>query len=315
MNDRQENTFSMFLRVESRLDANLTIVSSVPALDTARLAFKSQIANIRATDLVATTTLTGIAQDKNNTKMVLIDACIQYAGSICAFAANNNNNTLYNEIYKSESDIKRLRDDQLPIYAQLLYDRLNTNLAALADFGINTGTLTNFNSIITYYNAVSQSPRSAMSTRKAAVADLKVQFKDVSNYLKKVIDKLVITLKPTHPFFVEEYLNDRNIYDDGGPSNTIQVYEGTLTPSQTSVVGAIPASTKDVRLEVLTSGTIEFGFTDNGVDFQGNTSTINGIGSSTPAITYFGTISAATQFMARNQNAINSVQYKVTFLR
>jgi hypothetical protein len=315
MNDTQENFFSMCLRVEARLDANPSIIASFAALETARLSFKSRIANIRATDLIATTTLTGIAEDKKNLRFTLIDSCIQYAGSICAFAGNNNNNTLYNEIYKSEYDIKRLRDDQLPTYSQLIADRLNTNLASLADYGITAGTITNFQNVIDSYNTVSQTPRTAIATRKAATANLKVQFKEIATFLKKVLDKLVITLKPTYPIFTEEYFYDRNIYDDGGASNALAIYEGSLTPSQSLVLGGIPEKTKFVRMQVLVAGVIDFGFTTNGTDFSGNIKTVGGPSESTFSINYFGTIDASTQFLAKNVSANMPVQYKVTMLK
>jgi hypothetical protein len=315
MTDRQENFFSMCLRVEARLDANPSIITTFAALETARLSFKSRIANIRATDLIATNKLTGVAEDKKALRLSLVDSCIQYSASICAFAANNNNNTLYNEVYKPESVTERLRDDQLPTYSQILVDRLNANLAGLAEYGITAGTITNFQSLIDSYNAISQTPRSAIATRKAAIANLKVQFKEVATFLKKVLDKLIITLKPTYPIFTEEYFYDRNIYDDGGASNVLAIYEGTLAPSQSLALGGIPENTAFVRMQVLQVGIIDFGFTTNGTDFSGNTKTVNGINESTFSINYFGTVEASTQFLAKNISASNPVQYKVTMLK
>jgi hypothetical protein len=180
---------------------------------------------------------------------------------------------------------------------------------------MDPSTITNFQNLIDAYTSVSQSPRSAASSRKAAVASLKVQFSDLRKFFKKVLDKLVITLKPNHPIFVEEYFNDRNIYDDGSPSNSLQTYEGTLTPSQILVLGTIPNGTSSIRLENLQSGIAEFGLSNNGIDFFGNTTTLNGIGTSTQALNYFGTPSATTQFLAKNQSPSNPVQYKVTMLK
>lgn len=57
MNNTQENFFSICLRVEARLDANPGTIASFAALETVGLAFKNRI----ATNLIATTTLTGVA--------------------------------------------------------------------------------------------------------------------------------------------------------------------------------------------------------------------------------------------------------------
>ncbi len=240
MNDYQENIFSMCLRVEARLDNNLTIVNTLAALATARTAFKTRIANIRATDLIATTPTTGVTQDKTAIRQTVVTACIQQSSALCAFATNNGNNTLYDEVYKSESDIGRLRDDQLPIYATLIAQRQTDNLAGLADYGVTAASITAFENLIALYTAASPTPRSAINTRKTAKANVKDQIKDISDFLKKVMDKLVLTFNTAEPDFVQQYFNDRNILDEGsgsgeGPSvpPTSIVLHGKVTDSVT----------------------------------------------------------------------------------
>lgn len=315
MNDKQENFFSMCLRVEARLDNNLPIVSTIAALNTARTSFKNRLANIRSLDLVATRVVTGATQDKKLVQQSLINSCVQFSSAICAFAASTNNNTLYQEVYKSPSAIEELRDDQLPTYANIILLRLNEYISSLSDYGITTSSISAFENLISVYSTATATPRSAIATRKTAVQELKVQFTETNKFLRKVLDKLMKSIESNYPTLVSQYFNDRNIYDDGGPSNTIQTYEGTLTPQQALVLSGIPANTNNVRLEVLTSGTIEFGFTNNGIDFIGNTRAVNGVGSTTPAISFFGSITATTQFLAKNQSTTNSNQYKVTFLK
>jgi hypothetical protein len=121
-----------------------------------------------------------------------------------------------------------MRDDQISTFAQLLHARADTHIANLADYGITPASLTDFQNLITAYTTTSQTPRTAISTRKTAIANLKQQFTDTNNWVKRVLDKLIISLKPDYPDFVAQYFNDRIIIDDGAHSVNVTV-SGILT--------------------------------------------------------------------------------------
>ena len=78
MIDSQENYMSMCLRVEARLDNNDAIVITLPALVTAKTNLKQRLANIRATDLVASNKLTGVTLDKVAARNIFNLICLQY---------------------------------------------------------------------------------------------------------------------------------------------------------------------------------------------------------------------------------------------
>lgn len=314
MNDKQENIFSMCLRVETRLDNNLTIVNSLPAFATARTNFKTRIANIRTTDIIATTPHTGVTEDKEAVRLNLVTACIQQSSALCAYATDNSNNTLYNEAYKSESDIKRLRDDQLPTYASLIAQRQTDHLASLAGYGVTAASITAFQDLITLYTTASPLPRSAISTSKAAKESLKTQIKDISAYLKKVVDKLVLTFKTTEPGFVAQYFNDRNIYDDGssGSETILATVQNTIAIASTSNAGPYPPGTQKIRMTVITNGPLEFGLSTDGLMHNGNTTTSTAPGITTYALADFA--SAGNIMLVRNQNMAQSGEYKIEFL-
>jgi len=249
MNARQENIFGMCLRVEMRLDNNMVIVNTLPALVAALTAYKARVTEIRATDIIATITHTGVTEDKQAVRQNLVDACIQQSSILCAFAGSAGNNTLYDEAYKSESDIKHLRDDQLPTYAMLLAERLTDNLASLAGYGVTAATISAFENLTTLYSTASPTPRSVINTRKAANESLKNQFKDISDYLKKVVDKLILTFKTSEPDFVNQYFSDRNIIDQGSGNaelTTIAISGKITNASTTADIPGIAVSLQPV---------------------------------------------------------------------
>jgi len=311
MNKKQENIFSMFLRVEARLDSNLTIVSSLPALAAARTTYKGAIASLRATDIIATTPVTGVTQDKSEVHDELVTACIQQSSVLCAYAETDGNNTLYQEVYKPESDIRALRDDQLPTYAQLIAQRQTDHLADLGSYGVTAASIGDFQALITLYTTASPTPRSAINTRKAAVAGLKTQFKDISVYLDKVVDKLVLTFKTTQPGFVEQYFNDRNIFDDGSPgAPLLQTIQNAIAHNITQSEGPLPAGAQTMKVSNLAGGPLEFGLSIDGVAFNGNTATLGAVGQSQLYnISYFA--SAGNIILIRNQNTTVAGEYRI----
>lgn len=257
--------------------------------------------------------LEAITVDKNSAKQDLTDACIQMSSTICAYAGNTSNNTLYQEIYKPESTIKDFRDDQLPTYANQILIRLNENIANLTDYGITPVAVTNFEDLLTFYTNSSATPRSAAATRKTAVKNLVTQFADIRSYLKKVVDKLVLTLKPTQPDFVSEYFNDRNIYDDGSSNNIIKTYKGTLLPLAFKNLGELPTGTLKLRITLISGGPLEVGLSVDGNTFNGNTITLGGIGNETVIIADLN--STGILILLRNQSTTLSAKFKVEALK
>lgn len=313
MIDSQENYMSMCLRVEARLDNNDAIVITLPALVTAKSNLKQRLANIRATDLVASNKLTGVTLDKVAARNIFNLICLQYAGILCSFASNTSNNTLYEEMYKSETEVKRLRDDQLPVYAQLIISRLNTFVAQLSSYGITPATITDFETNLATYQLSSPSPRYAISSRKAANASLKTQFFELRKFMKKELDTLVLKFKISEPLFVEEYFNDRNIYDDGSSNNVLETFEGIIAALAIANLGNLKTGALKLRITLINGGPVEIGLSIDGTTFNGNTTAIAGVGTETIIIEDLNSI--GTIILIRNQNASVQAQYKVEVLR
>jgi hypothetical protein len=100
----------------------------------------------------------------------------------------------------------------------------------------------------------------------------------------------------------------------GSNLTVIAVHEDIIAASDTVNLGSLNAQAEELRLEVLTTGSIEFGFSSNGIDFTGTTRTVNGIGSTTVPITYFNVASGSLLFLAKNLNTTDQMQYKISVL-
>ena len=86
---------------------------------------------------------------------------------------------------------------------QNIHDADAANLAALADS----------ETAIDNYSAETMKPRTAVSNRKTATANLAALFKETNDILKNQMDKLIELYRADHPDFVNTYFETRIMVD------------------------------------------------------------------------------------------------------
>lgn len=92
----------------------------------------------------------------------------------------------------------------------------------------------------------------------------------------------------------------------------LQKFEGVLNASEVLNIGEIVAKAKLVRVTVINGGPFEAGFTEDGINYNGNTVTLAGPGSEEVDKEDFNTI--GNSMLLRNQNAGAVCSYKVEIL-
>jgi len=220
MNARQESKLNMFRTVEKHVDDNPSVVAAVPAFQTAFTKFKTKIARIIDTEQQKDVNLTGISADKQVSKQQLCERATDVAQIVSAFASATGDNTLKQEVNFSLTALQKTRDDQLAPRCQNIHDRAQTNLAALADYGITAAMLANLQTAIQSYAARAPQPRAAVSNRKTLQANLENLFKEADEILTDQMDDLVPALKTAHPDWVQTYQSAREILDPPSKSKT-----------------------------------------------------------------------------------------------
>jgi len=213
MNAKQSAKLNMYRAAEKHVDDNASIIAANPAFQTAFNKFKPNITAVAGTAQQKSAALTGIAADKSNSKQTLCRLAADIAGVIYAYTAANANNTLKDEMNLSVSKLQRTRDEELAPRCQNIHDKGTANLAALADFGITAAILANLQTAINNYSAETPKPRTALSGRKTANANLAALFKETDAILKDQLDKLVELFRAANPDFVQTYESTRIIVD------------------------------------------------------------------------------------------------------
>ena len=213
MNAKQEAKLNMYRATEKHVDDNAAVIVTNPAFQTAFNKFKTNIVAISNTAQLKGVALVGIAADKTSSKQILSQLAADIAGVICAYASANSNNTLKQEMNLPVSKLLRTRDNELATRCQNIHDKGTANLVALTDYGITTALLANLQTAITNYSAETPKPRTALSGRKTANANLAALFKENDALLNDQLDKLAEIFKTTNPDFVKTYVSNRIIVD------------------------------------------------------------------------------------------------------
>ncbi len=226
MNAKQEAKLTMFRGVELNLDANSSIIADVPALAVAVSEFKTIIANVINVARLKDVNLAGIATDKTVSKQTLAQKTADISGFIYAFATENGNNTLQQEVDYNFTKLLKTRDEQLAPRCQIIHDRAEENKSPLKDYGINAAKLADLQSAIDSYAAATPKTRTAVSNRKTLNSNFAALFRQLDTILKKRIDKLINNFRESHPDFVKNHESARLII---APSTTTTQLKGTIT--------------------------------------------------------------------------------------
>ena len=220
MDSIQKSKLSMGMATRDYCLPNTAITTPLPNFQTNFTTVQNTIPQIQAIAELQDFDKTGIAENKGQLKTTLCVLSDDYSRKLTTFAKFTNNTLLLREVKISATELKRCADADLKTKAQELYDRAQTNLAALATYGITAATQTTLQTAITAFNTAIPKPRLGINERKQATEQLAVLFKSVDAALANM-DSAVEIIRLTQPNFYNGYKNARKIIETG--SNTLAV--------------------------------------------------------------------------------------------
>jgi hypothetical protein len=274
MKSKQEAKLSMYDAVITYCEANAAITVTIPAFTAAFAAFKASVAALRITAQKEADVISGVAMDKFQAKKDLAQVAATTAAAVYALASANGNNQLKEQVNFSVSDLLRFKDELLTSNCQNIHDLANTNLAALAPYGITAGTLSALNTEIGNYAAVVPAPRNAASLRSAYSSTLVIQFKEADDILKNQLDKIAAQFKTTVPEFYMTYKNNRIILDPGSSNTQVagtvtnssngDPLSGVLVKNESGPESATTGGAGEYELKIATPGTYNIIYSKDG---------------------------------------------------
>lgn len=209
MNQDQENFLSMVKTTQTTVNANAGAWSGVPLFVTHYANINSKVSALETARNLQLTNITGYSIDKGNKKAVMITATFKLINGLLPFAKDSGNVVLEKEADYSESDLKDYRDEDVAGVCQIVVDRANTNIAALAGVGIQPADVTDAQTKIGDYVLVSQMPSAMKDVREGATAAIPLIMTDIRTEFG-ILDPLV---KNMDPVFKSTYFSSRETYD------------------------------------------------------------------------------------------------------
>lgn len=214
MTNQQESRLSMYLTFRDFQASYTAITNPLPNYTTNSTTFVNTIPQIQAIAEQQKISKKGVTDNKNNLKETLIVMTADYARKLGVYAKFTNNATLAQEVKFSESKLRQIADTAVKDYAQIVYDRAQTNVAALATYGITAATQTTLLNDINAYNASIGKPGVSRNESGQNTKQLEALFKTADAALANM-DAAVEIVRLTQVAFYNSYKNARKVIETG----------------------------------------------------------------------------------------------------
>jgi hypothetical protein len=215
LNKTQENKLSMYDTVTAFLDGNEAIVSTVPALVTAKADLATNVEKIRAKGSEKRDSTQGKTQNKYDAEEAMVNAVLEIASPLYSVARRAGDNELKGICDVTEYKLKRMRDTELESRARTIQAKATDNAAALADYSITAEMITALSGKIDAYHAAIGEQGRGMAVRSGATQTLAELFQVADEVLCEDMDKIVERLRTSEADFYGKYWSARVIKDLG----------------------------------------------------------------------------------------------------
>lgn len=172
----------------------------------------------------------GIASNKTQLRANLIDLAMDVSRKVVVYATIVDSTVLLKQINYAESDLKKCADTILKDCCQVIYDRANSNVDAVAAYGVTAAIVANLQNTLNAYTISISKSRLTITDKKLATEQLVLLLKGIDENLAK-IDVLVEIVRVMQTNFYSEYQNIRKIIETGGEL----FVKGKITDAASSV--------------------------------------------------------------------------------
>lgn len=229
MTNSQESRLSMYLSFRDYQTSYTAITSPLPNYIINLGTFINTITQIHAIAEQQKISTKGVTKNKQNYREALIVMAADYARKLGVYAKFNNNVVLVHEVKFSESKLRQVADTAVKDYAQIVYDRAQTNVAALATYGITADTQKALLTAITVYTVSLGKPGVSRTENSQITKHLGGLFKIADTALSDM-DAVIEIIRISQPKFYTGYKNARRIIKTGTGSFALK---GLVTDAST----------------------------------------------------------------------------------
>lgn len=212
MTSLQEARLSMYFAFKDFQAPYTSITNPLPNYTNNSTVFVNTITQIQNIAEQQKMSKKGITNIKKQAKETLIIMASDYARKLSVFAKFTNNQTLAQEVNFTESKLRQIADTAVKDYAQIVYDRAQTNVSALATYSITAATQTLLLNAITTYNNSIGKPRASRVESVKTTKQLDTLFK-IADTILQDMDAAVEIVRLTQAEFYDSYKKARKVID------------------------------------------------------------------------------------------------------
>ncbi len=211
MQKHMEDKLTMYLGVESVLEANVTKTDTLPALKGALANFKARIAAIEGKSKEFDLAVTGKTQVKLDAEDDLVGELLPAVFAVAAYAHEKGDSELFAKVNTSESGIRKLRDTEIVTKSNGLLELVQSQVANLADYGVTAETVASIRRKIDAYASSIGRKEGGYSERSSARQTLHDLFDETDAILGRQIDTLMEHFRKPELEFYNAYCAARFI--------------------------------------------------------------------------------------------------------
>lgn len=204
----------MFRDVQAHLMKFTDVTGSLPEFESTLNEFRQNTDLIEKIANLQSFNKTGFAKEKMQLRNVLEMITLDNTLKLEAYGKMKNNIVLTKEVSFNKSKLSKAKDNILPVYAQMVYDKAQENLSGIGAYGITEETQSLLKNTIEAYKASIGKPRMGQKEKKEATRQIQELFSMQEQILEK-IDSLLNIIRLKNPDFYNRYKELRKVVNTG----------------------------------------------------------------------------------------------------
>ncbi|HBK30728.1 MAG TPA: hypothetical protein DDZ96_06090 [Porphyromonadaceae bacterium] len=207
--------------VENLLTVNVTKIADMPALQQAHVKLTGINTNIGQYQQEQAVDIKGLTKLKQLKKADLENRTIKVSDALHAYAVAQKDVKLASLSDRTLSEVKSIRESDLPVTAKAIYTAANPLAEALVPFKTTADEITALGEAAESFPKHYPDRETLIAQRKQATSNLKAKIKEGMELLHNEIDILMLPFRASDPTFYGEYRNARSIINirGGKPDN------------------------------------------------------------------------------------------------
>ena len=208
------NRAEMIATTRAYLDANTSVWSSIPVINTIKTQLDDVLQSISEHQEAKEASQVFLGSNKTALKKAVAEKADILNDVLATYAAIEGNATLEQKADRSYSELYRLPNQEFVVVIKETIKLLEEHIEAMADYGMSPDQITDLKNAYDNYLAISGQPRLYKVATSQAVRALEDLFTQANELLTARMDRVMKRYKSADPNFYRGYLAVRVIVDN-----------------------------------------------------------------------------------------------------